>query len=46
MNLYNRLSNAESIELLEKSGEDRLILSFYKYFKIKNLSIFRNYLVS
>ena len=46
MNLYNRLSNAESIELLEKSGEDRLILSFYKYFKIKNLSIFRNYLFS
>ena len=46
MNLYNRLSNAESIELLEESGEDRLILSFYKYFKIKNLSIFRNYLFS
>ena len=46
MNLYNRLSNDESIELLEKSGEDRLTLSFYKYFKIKNLSIFRNYLFS
>ena len=46
MNLYNRLSNEESIELLEKSGEDRLTLSFYKYFKIKNLSIFRNYLFS
>lgn len=46
MNLYNRLSNTESIEILEKSGEERLILSFYKYFKIKNLSIFRNYLFS
>ena len=46
MNLYNRLSNAESIEILENSGEERLILSFYKYFKIKNLSIFRNYLFS
>ena len=46
MNLYNRLSNAESKEILEKSGEERLILSFYKYFKIKNLSIFRNYLFS
>ena len=46
MNLYNRLSNAESIEILEKSGEERLVLSFYKYFKIKNLSIFRNYLFS
>ena len=46
MNLYNRLSNAQSIKLLEKSGEERLTLSFYKYFKIKNLSIFRNYLFS
>ena len=46
MNLYNRLSNAESIEILEKSGEERLVLSFYKYFKIKNLFIFRNYLFS
>ncbi len=44
MDLYNRLNNAESIELLENSGEDRLTLSFYKYFQIKNLSIFRNYL--
>ena len=46
MNLYNRLSNAESKELLGKTGEDRLTLSFYKYFKIKNLFIFRNYLFS
>ena len=46
MNLCNRLSNAESTELLEKSGEDRLTLSFYKYFKIENLFIFRNYLFS
>ena len=44
MDLYNRLNNSESIELLENSGEDRLTLSFYKYFQIKNLSIFRNYL--
>ncbi len=46
MNLYNRLSNLESIELLERSKEDRLTLSFYKYFKIKNLVIFRNFLFS
>ncbi len=46
MNLYNRLSNMESIELLEKSGKERLTLSFYKYFKIPNLMIFRNYLFS
>ena len=46
MNLYNRLSNLESTELLDKSKEDRLTLSFYKYFKIDNLIIFRNYLFS
>ena len=46
MNLYNRLSNIESTELLNKSKEDRLTLSFYKYFKIDNLIIFRNYLFS
>ena len=46
MNFYNRLSNTESLELLEKSREDRVTLSFYKYFKIENLIIFRNYLFS
>ena len=46
MNLYNRLSNLESIEILDKSKEERFTLSFYKYFKIENLVIFRNYLFS
>ncbi|MFL2590625.1 MAG: rhodanese-related sulfurtransferase [Flavobacteriaceae bacterium] len=46
MILYNRLSNLESINLLNKSKEERLTLSFYKYFKIDNLIIFRNYLFS
>ncbi len=46
MILYNRLSNLESTNLLDKSKEDRLTLSFYKYFKIDNLIIFRNYLFS
>ena len=46
MNLHNRLSNLESTELLNKSKEDRLTLSFYKYFKVDNLVIFRNYLFS
>tara|TARA_B100001027_G_scaffold54106_1_gene36291 strand:- start:346 stop:1323 length:978 start_codon:yes stop_codon:yes gene_type:complete len=36
----------ESTNLLDKSKEDRLTLSFYKYFKIDNLIIFRNYLFS
>jgi UPF0176 protein len=44
MTLYNKLSNAESNEILEKLKQKRLTLSFYKYFKIKNLFIFRNYL--
>ena len=46
MILYNRLSNLENTDLLNKSKEDRLTLSFYKYFKIDNLVIFRNYLFS
>lgn len=46
MDFYNRLSNTESLELLKKSREDRVTLSFYKYFKIENLIIFRNYLFS
>ena len=39
MDFYNRLSNTESLELLERSREDRVTLSFYKYFKIENLII-------
>ncbi len=44
MQLYNTLSAKERAELLEKAGEDRLTLSFYKYAKIGNTSIFRNHL--
>ena len=35
MNLYNRLSNAESKEILEKSGEERLYYLFINILKLK-----------
>lgn len=44
MQLYNKLSAKEREELLEKAGEDRLTLSFYKYAKIGNPKLFRNHL--
>ena len=44
MQLYNKLSAKERAELLERAGEDRLTLSFYKYAKIGNPELFRNHL--
>ena len=44
MQLYNTLSATERARLLEEAGEQRLTLSFYKYAKIGNPQIFRNYL--
>ncbi|MEN8927435.1 MAG: rhodanese-related sulfurtransferase [Flavobacteriales bacterium] len=44
MQLYNKLSNEEREELIEKAGKDRLTISFYKYHNIENPTIFRNYL--
>lgn len=44
MQLYNTLSSKEREELIEQAGKDRLTISFYKYHKIKNPEIFRNYL--
>ncbi len=44
MELYNKLSKKERIKLIEKAGEKRFTLSFYKYHSIKNLEIFRNFL--
>jgi len=44
MQLYNKLSAKEREELLEKAGEDRFTLSFYKYAKIGNPKLFRNHL--
>ncbi len=44
MQLYNKLSAKEREALLEKAGEERLTLSFYKYAKIGNPHLFRNHL--
>ena len=44
MELYNKLSKKERIQLIEKAGEKRFTLSFYKYHQIKNTKIFRNFL--
>ena len=44
MQLYNKLSAKEREALIEKAGEERLTLSFYKYTKILNPDLFRNYL--
>ena len=44
MQLYNKLSKKERLDLINKAGEKRLTLSFYKYSKIKNTFIFRNFL--
>ncbi len=44
MQLYNTLSSKEREALIEQAGKDRLTISFYKYHKIKNPEIFRNYL--
>lgn len=44
MQLYNKLSAEERASLLKEAGEERLTLSFYKYFHIGNPQIFRNHL--
>lgn len=44
MQLYNKLSNKEREELIEQTGKDRLVISFYQYHFIENPTIFRNYL--
>ncbi len=44
MQLYNNLSAKERAELIEKAGKERLTISFYKYAKIGNTTIFRNHM--
>ena len=36
MQLYNKLSAKERAELIDKAGKDRLTISFYQYYHIKN----------
>ena len=44
MQLYNKLSAKERENLIEQAGEERLTLSFYQYAKIRNPTLFRDYL--
>ena len=44
MQLYNTLSAKERANLIDRAGEDRLTLSFYKYAQIKNPNLFRDHL--
>ena len=42
MQLYNKLSAEERSKLIDKAGEKRLTISFYKYYNIGNPKIFRD----
>ncbi len=42
MQLYNKLSAIERAALIDKAGKDRLTISFYQYFNIKNPQILRD----
>tara|TARA_B100000003_G_C10936034_1_gene373279 strand:+ start:1866 stop:2897 length:1032 start_codon:yes stop_codon:yes gene_type:complete len=44
MQFYNKLNAKEQSDLIDKSGKNRIVLSFYKYSVIGNPKIFRNYL--
>ena len=44
MQLYNKLSANERAILIEKAGNRRITLSFYKYYQIKNTSLLRDHL--
>jgi UPF0176 protein len=44
MQLYNTLSAKERETLIEKAGQERLTISFYKYAHIGNPKLFRNHL--
>ncbi len=44
MQLYNKLSAKEVSEILEKTAEKRITLSFYKYAHIENPRLFRDHL--
>ena len=42
MQLYNKLSAKERAWIIDQNSQERITLSFYKYFKIGNPSIFRD----
>jgi UPF0176 protein len=42
MQLYNKLSAEERAALIDEAGKDRLTISFYQYYNIKNPQLFRD----
>jgi len=44
MQLYNKLSAIERARIIDENSQERLTLSFYKYFKLGNPSLFRDHL--
>lgn len=42
MQLYNKLSAEERAVLIDKTGKNRITISFYQYHHIKNPQLFRN----
>ena len=44
MQLYNKLSAEERAHIIDKNSQERITLSFYKYFNLGNPSLFRDHL--
>ena len=44
MQLYNKLSAEERANIIDQNSQERVILSFYKYFKLGNPSLLRDHL--
>jgi UPF0176 protein len=42
MQLYNKLSAIQRAALIDEAGKDRLTISFYQYYQIKNPQLFRD----
>ncbi|MBT4293499.1 MAG: rhodanese-related sulfurtransferase [Cryomorphaceae bacterium] len=44
MQLYNKLSAEERAKIIDENSQERITLSFYKYFNLRNPSLFRDHL--
>ena len=44
MQLYNKLSAEERAKIIDENSQERIILSFYKYFNLGNPTLFRDHL--
>ena len=44
MQLYNKLSAEERARIIDENSQERITLSFYKYFNLGNPTLFRDHL--